>query len=295
MRYNNKNPVKIVAWAHTNGSAISIGKDSEIKSFAGLGNKKIAVPYWYSMHNVILQLACRLNNLEPFIEPQDKMKPNQVNLVLLPPSEMPAALSAKKIDGFIVAEPFNALAEEKIEAKILRFTGDIWQNHPCCVVVVNEKFIKNDSLMLQKAVNAVVRAEDWILKNRNETAKILSKEGMNYIPYEEKILKRVFLGYDKERYHNAIPQGIKHLDWAVDRIGFQPYPYPSATEFIFEEMKKTLVAGNKSFLNNYKADFVTGDLIDTSFVEKAIKQLGSSSFKNLDFSKKIIREEIIDL
>ncbi|MCC2110186.1 MAG: ABC transporter substrate-binding protein, partial [Hyphomicrobiales bacterium] len=50
MRYNNKFPVKIMAWAHTNGSGVIVGGHTDVKSFKDLGGKQIAVPFWYSMH-----------------------------------------------------------------------------------------------------------------------------------------------------------------------------------------------------------------------------------------------------
>lgn len=59
MRYNNKVPVKIVAWGHTNGSALVVAGAGGVRSFADLGGTQIAVPFWYSMHNVVLQLALR--------------------------------------------------------------------------------------------------------------------------------------------------------------------------------------------------------------------------------------------
>ncbi|MDE1903195.1 MAG: ABC transporter substrate-binding protein, partial [Alphaproteobacteria bacterium] len=48
MRYNNKIPAKIMVWGHTNGSGIVVGHQTGIKSFADLGGKQIAVPFWYS-------------------------------------------------------------------------------------------------------------------------------------------------------------------------------------------------------------------------------------------------------
>ena len=39
MRYNNKFPVKLMAWAHTNGSALVVGKDTGIDDFSKLGGK----------------------------------------------------------------------------------------------------------------------------------------------------------------------------------------------------------------------------------------------------------------
>jgi NitT/TauT family transport system substrate-binding protein len=41
-----------------NGSAVVVGKHVEAKDFADLGGKQVAVPYWYSMHNIVLQMGC---------------------------------------------------------------------------------------------------------------------------------------------------------------------------------------------------------------------------------------------
>ncbi len=150
MRYNIKAPIKILAWDHTNGSAVTVRKNSGIGGFADMGGKQIAVPYWYSMHNIILQMGIKKAGLVPVIQNQAiPLKKNEVNLFILPPSEMPLALSGNKIDGFIVAEPFNAVSEMKTGARIMRFTGDIWKNHPCCVVVMNEKLTSSNPIFTQ--------------------------------------------------------------------------------------------------------------------------------------------------
>lgn len=297
MRYNNKIPIKILAWDHTNGSALTINSDSNIKSFTDLGGKQIAVPYWYSMHNVILQLGLRKFNLKPVIKPQStKLKPDEVNLFILPPPEMPIALSAGKIDGYIVAEPFNALGELKINAKIMRFTGDIWKNHPCCTVVMHDSIVKNNKIYTQKVINAIVRAQHWVINNRTKTAKLLSREGSGLLPVSEKILERVFNGYELNKYGPGnLPQAIKHENWNLKRIGFQPYPYPSATQFIFKELKNTLVEGNKNFLHTLDINHIVNDLVDYSFVKNAINNLGGPGlFPEINYDSPWEREEIID-
>ena len=126
MRFKNRAPIKILAWDHTNGRAITVRADSGINGFADLGGRQVAVPYWYSMHNIILQLGLKKAGLTPVIQSQSKpLAKNQVNLFILSPPEMPASLAGRKIDGYIVAEPVNALAELRLKAKIMRFTGDI--------------------------------------------------------------------------------------------------------------------------------------------------------------------------
>ena len=211
---------------------------------------------------------------------------------------MPSALVARKIDGYIVAEPFNAIAEMKIGAKILRFTGDIWKNHPCCVVVMNENQVKSNPVFTQKVINAIVKAQLWIKNNADQTAKILSKEGKNYLPVSEKVLHRVFKGYEQSRYgKGASPQAIQHPDWNVERIGFQPYPYPSATEFIINEMRNTLMEGDATFLKKIQAGFAARDLVDDTFVKHAIKNIGGLKHFNPFYDKNnpFKREEFVEL
>ncbi|MCP5053242.1 MAG: ABC transporter substrate-binding protein [bacterium] len=301
MRYRNRSGVKIVAWDHLNGSALTVGNNMGINGFGDLGGKRIAVPYWYSMHNVILQMGLKKMGLKPVIRPRSyQLKPDETNLFLLAPPEMPPALAARKIDGYIVAEPFNALGELKIKAKIMRFTGDIWKNHPCCVVVMKEDLIRSNPVFTQKVVNAVVKAQQYVLGHPKETAKLLSKDGKRYLPMNEETLLRVFTHYDPAVYGKGnagnLPEAIKHPDWNVQRIGFQPYPYPSATHFIYKQLRETLVQGDNSFLQKVSPDFVVKDLVAYDFVKKAVMaQGGPGKFTDMNIQSPWDREEVIEI
>lgn len=298
MRFNNRVPVKVLAWDHINGSAMTVGHDSGIRCFADLGAKQVAVPHWYSMHNVILQMALRKVGLEPVIQNQAKpLGSGQVNLFILPPSDMPAALVGKKIDAYIVAEPFNALAEMKVGARIMRFTGDIWKNHPCCVIVMHERMVQSSPDFTQKAVNAIVRAQLWSTNNPAETANILSREGMKYLPVSKRVLARVLAGYDLAAYGKGVtPQAIVHPEWNSKRIGFQPYPYPSATRLLIEEMRHTLVEGNADFLADLNPDAAARALVDDRFVKQAIADIGGPAvFSSDNRIGPWEREEVVDV
>ena len=255
-----------------------------IKSFADLGGRQIAVPYWYSMHNIILQKGLRTVGLKPVIQSQTvPLKPNQVNLFILPPPDMPLALAGRKIDGYIVAEPFNALAEIKIKARIMRFTGDIWKNHPCCVVVMHQRFPQDNPVYTQKVINALVKAQLWIVKNPEETAKILSREGSAYLPTPYQVLHRVFNFYDYK--------SLRHPQWQVNRIGFQPYPFPATTRLIVKEMCQTMVEGDNGFLKSLSPELVTHDLVDASFAKKAMLKFRINHSKTKSWE----REEIFEI
>ncbi|KIZ48128.1 MULTISPECIES: ABC transporter substrate-binding protein [Rhodopseudomonas] len=271
MRYNNDFPVKIMAWAHTNGSGVVVGKDTGIHSFKDLGGKQLAVPFWYSMHNIVLQYALRKSGIKPVIKAQSEpLAADECNLQVMAPPEMPAALAAKKIDGYIVAEPFNALGEIKAGGRMLRFTGDIWKNHPCCVLCMNETVITKKPEWTQKVMNALVRAEIYASANKKEVAKLLSKDGEGYLPLPAPIIERAMTYYDEKVYGDS--GAITHPDWNIGRIDFQPWPYPSATKLIVEAMNDTVVSGDTTFLKKLDPDFVAKDLVNYDFVKTAMSK-----------------------
>lgn len=289
MRFKQNIPVKVLMWDHTNGSAVTVSGNSDIKGFADLAGKQIAVPSWYSMHNLIMQMGLRAKGLTPVIKRRSAgLGPKEVNLFVMAPPEMPSALLGGKIDGFIVAEPFNALAQLKLKARIMRFSGDIWKNHPCCVVVTREDFAARKARTVQKAVKAIVRAQLWCAENPREAAYLLSREGEGYLPVRQAVLKEVF--------RDPADSKVRHPDWDVRRIGFQPYPYPSATRFIVNRMKETLVEGNTDFLQGLDTGAAAGELVDDSFVRQAIRDFGGvEQFYTGGLSGGFTREEVVEI
>ena len=113
----------------------------------------------------------------------------------------------------------------------------------------------------------------------------------------KKTLDQVFSAYDPAQYGKGnVPQAIKHPEWGIQRIGFQPYPYPSATRFIFKQLRETLVQGNNAFLHQMKADFVVKDLVSYSFVKKAVKEIGgAAAFTDMNIQSPWEREEVIEI
>lgn len=276
LRYARGFPVKVVAWNHMNNSALTVRGDGPIRSSADLGGRQIAVPYWYSMHNLILQMVLRAHKLEPVIQEQKApLAANQTNLLVMAPPDMPTALSSGAIDGYIVAEPFNAAGELLAGGRIIRFTGDVWRNHPCCVAVLHESDVRERRAWSQKVVNALVRAERWSRENKAEAARILSKDGEGYLPFPEKIIAHAMMKYDLETYGVAGGTGaIRHPEWGANRIAFEPYQFRSATKRIVQELKRTKLEGDVSFLADLSPEHVADDLMDYELVKVALAASG---------------------
>jgi len=159
--------------------------------------------------------------------------------------------------------------------RVIRFTGDVWQNHPCCVAVLHEGDVRERREWSQKAVNALVRAERWSRENKEEAARILSKEGRGYLPFEEKIILRSMTKYDLETYGVSGGTGaIRHPEWEASRIAFEPYQFRSATKRIVQELKQTVLDGDTTFLQDLSPEHVADDLMDYELVKKALAASG---------------------
>ncbi|WP_420963530.1 ABC transporter substrate-binding protein [Brucella sp. IR073] len=290
-RYGSQTPAKIVAWNHTSGSGVSVAHD--INSVAELGGKTVAIPFWYSIHNVVLQKLLRENGLKAVTRASGTVAADEVNLVIMAPSDMVPALASGEIAGYIVAEPFNAAAEANDIGKILRFTGDVWKDHACCVVFMHEQDLTERPEWSQKVVNAMVKAQLWTRGNRAETAHLLSSaHEQKYTPHSIDILKRV-LAPDEGAAEAYVASGaIRHPEWRDRRIDFQPYPFPTYTEELVKLLKETHVEGDRAFLDALDPAYAARDLVDDRFVRKAVTEAGGLQAFGLDGS--FTRLEVIE-
>ncbi|MDO4694873.1 MAG: ABC transporter substrate-binding protein [Eikenella sp.] len=269
-RYGSGSPIKVVMWNHMAGSALTVAPD--IRRIADLSGRTVAIPFWYSIHNVVLQALLRAEGLKVV---ERTPQAGEVRLAVMAPADMVAALAAGTVAGFIVAEPFNAAAETKGVGRVLRFSGDVWRDHACCVTLMQERDIQTRPQWVQGVVNALVDAQVFAAEHRRETAALLAKSGPHrYTPHEAAVLEQVLAPSDAAwaRYHE---EGIiRHPEWTQKRIDFQPYPFPSYTEALVAMLKQTHIAGVNRFLDTLDPTFAARDLVDDRFVRTAVEHGG---------------------
>ncbi|PZN07399.1 MAG: ABC transporter substrate-binding protein [Bacillota bacterium] len=287
LRYARGFPARVVAWNHVNGSALTVHRD--VRELADLAGRVVAVPFWYSIHNVMLQLLLRRAGLRPVLGGTGRPRPDEVRLIVMSPPDMVPALAAGQIAGFVVAEPFNALAELQGQGRILRFTGDVWKEHACCVVLLHEEDVQRRRAWAEAVVRAVVRAQLWLRQHREEAAPLLSREGRGYLPQPPEALARVF-SPDPEPYLKA--GVIEHRDWLPPRIDFQPYPFPSYTAELVRRLADTRVEGDAAFLRSLAPDFAARDLVDEGPVRAALKAVGGPQAFGLP--RDLARVEVVE-
>jgi NitT/TauT family transport system substrate-binding protein len=163
--------VVILAQVNTEGSALVVKKDGKIQTVSELVGKSVAVPGHSTVQDFLFQKA-----LFKF-----KTQPDQVKIMVLKPPEMIGALRTDQIDAFIAWEPYPAKAMTSEVGRVIAASRDIWKDHPCCVLAVDEKFLENDPEKAKSLVRSHVKAIEFIRQHREEAIKI----GIKYTGMDE--------------------------------------------------------------------------------------------------------------
>jgi len=189
-------PLKIVYLGHRDGSAVMVHKDSRIYNTKDLRGKKVAVPNRFSNQRLLLFKAFKDAGLDI----------KDVELIEMPPPDMPAALYAKAVDAISSGEPFMGQTELDGYGRVLWLTKDIWPNFISCVLAVHEDAIKNNRSQVQELVDGIAKSGKWLDKdmtNRMAAAQFVSK---NYYNQHPRLLSFVLSKPpDRVKYTNLKP------------------------------------------------------------------------------------------
>ena len=254
-------PAHILGWNHTNGSALTVAPG--ITELGQLAGTQVAIPFWWSIHNIVIQQLLRAHGLRPVIRGSASRAAGTVELVVMSPSDMIPALANGSISAFTVADPFNAAAELRGIGRIHRFLGDLWRNHACCALVVHQDLVDRRPAAAQAVADMVVGAQQRISTDRPTAAKQLADQ---YLPQPLPAITKALT------YPGEWP--VRHPDWQPQQIGFQPFPFPSFTAALATAMHDTVVDGDTRFLSDLDPDRVHEQLVDDRFVRTALDHAG---------------------
>jgi NitT/TauT family transport system substrate-binding protein len=174
-------PIKIVASVNEEGSGLVVEKNSNIHNISDLEGKTVAIPRNGSMQDILLKYELIKDNLSI----------NGVKTVQEEVPLMPDKLHQGETDAYLAWEPYASAASLIKQDNVLMYSHDIWNNHPCCVIIAREDFIKKNPQLLQNFLKVHVEATDYVNTHKNETALILSQKLGTDIGVEVEAMKHV--------------------------------------------------------------------------------------------------------
>ena len=75
------------------------------------------------------------------------------------------ALKTGSIDGMVTYEPYATISKEINNQTLVENSSDILPDHPCCVVVMSEKFLSGNSTKVNKILDIHKNATEKIMEN----------------------------------------------------------------------------------------------------------------------------------
>ena len=215
-------PWSVAAIENINGQAITLAnKHKERRDPRDWKGFKLGIPFEYSMHAYLLRYYLAEAGLDP---------DRDVQLRLIPPPEMVANLRAENIDGFLGPDPFNQRAVYDGVGFIHLLTRELWDGHPCCAFGISKQTVAERPNTYQALLQAIVDATAHANKaeNRKEVAGVISAQ--NYLNQPVTVVEQALTG--------TYADGLGGVKRVPDRVGFDPFPYPSMAVWIMTQMKR---------------------------------------------------------
>ena len=229
-----KIPIKIVSLGHRSGAVIMVRTDSPYEYFRQLANKRIAIPSRFAVDFLFLRKMLA----------QEGMTPADVEIIEMPPPDMPAALYARAVDAYCTGEPFGAAAQSAGYGRTLRMTRDEWRNNICCVLTVRQHLIRDNRALVQDLVDHVLGAGQWLDADPTNRVKAVAiAAGKNYFNQDPRIIQFVMdhptdrVTYGDLRMIRAELEELMQLSVEVGTIK-HPITYPSYVDESFAKAAK---------------------------------------------------------
>ena len=173
-------PVKIVAGTQNEGSGL-LCHNSSVKSISDLKYKTVATPGEASVQSVLLKYDLKKNGLNTTDIESPTMKVSSMN----------DALKTEGIDAMLTYEPYVTISKEINNQTLVKSSEDILPDHPCCVVVMNEKFLSKRADKAKKILDIHKKATDKIKANPEGMVKYLPQHIVPNAEIEKESLKHI--------------------------------------------------------------------------------------------------------
>ena len=198
-------PIKLILFAHKNGSIFVRNRQGEkyqepFQDF--FKEKAFLIPHTMSVHHMIAHMFFSNIGLKPGAMGHEN--PN-LHFEVSPLPKMHDFIKASSEScGFFVAEPLGTKAIASSLADLILLSSEIWENHPCCVVTMQDDFINQFPDAVFEFTNFMVKAGQFV----GERPGIAAEIGVDFLdPNREQGLKVPLL-------KNVLsePLGIKTTD-----------------------------------------------------------------------------------
>ena len=196
--------VKVIAQVNKNGSALVVRKNTTNQDITTLKGKVIAIPGHSTIQDFLLRKALSDSGLNN----------NLTTIITIKPPEMISTLSSNNIDAFIAWEPYPSMAITRGFGKIMIYSKYIWQNHPCCVLVVSNEFLMKNPSKVNLLYNAHLKSINYIKNNLDDAVNI----GVKYTGMDKNTIELALNNIQFDNHINTI-KTIEYVQF-LNKLGY---------------------------------------------------------------------------
>lgn len=200
---------KIVAAVQTQGSALVVKPDIEYTGPDSLKGHTIATFPSGTIQDTVLRDWLLLNGIDP---------ESDVDIRPMGPGDAVTAITAGQIDAVFLPAPSPTIIKEDGYGKIVLNSGEMSPNHPCCVLVVSGKLIRENPDAVTEIVRTQIKASEYNLEHTDEAAQIYS----DYTKNTKEVAAKSFENWDGEWVSdpNLIVDGVLSYVKSQNELGY---------------------------------------------------------------------------
>jgi len=157
---------KIVAGVQVQGSDLVLAIDLPYESPQDLKGLKIATYNPGTIQDTILRKWLMDNNIDP---------KEDLTIIGMTGADATTALASGNVDAVLLPHPAPTNIESKGYGRVVVQSGQMWENHACCVVLVSGDLIRNHPDLVEQIVRTHIRATEYNIENPEEAAQIFSE------------------------------------------------------------------------------------------------------------------------
>ena len=177
-------PIKLVLFAHKNGSIFvrnKKGGDYREPYPEFFRQKSFYIPHMLSIHNVLGHMFFNGMGLKYGVSGEGFV---DVNFEIVPPIKMPEMLAENPDTcGYLVAEPLGTKSIAAGNAELQFLSSEIWEDHPCCVVTMQDLVIDKYQAAVQEFTAMLVKAGKTIASKPDLAAEV----AVNFLDPDKKL------------------------------------------------------------------------------------------------------------
>ena len=166
-------PIKLVLLAHKNGSTFVRSRhyDYRFDSLQSFYKYKVVdIPHKMSVHHMLAHKFLRELGLKPGVPGKKSIN---VRFEVVPPIKMPGIMKENEdVAGFMVAEPIATKAVTLGIGDLEFISATKWENHPCCVVAMQNDFIEKYPDAAYEFVSLLVETGQYIEADKERASEI---------------------------------------------------------------------------------------------------------------------------